>query len=164
MGLVHKHVAQPVPKYVLGGQAPLVRPIPNLESRPESPMERWCLFARVDPVNLSMLAAVTLVLIGGVHISQNPWILIPTVSAYVPAAVVSLYHYSWAIRVYGEEVVNLKQHGFHEEHALRRLHRYCPRQVFYVAATHVGFRNEARQLIERSPRSVKKFWWLPHWF
>ena len=131
-----------------------------MSGKEESLVERILKPVRINPL---MLAAGIAEIIVGVLLWDNDNFVVKNLDALLlgsGAVVLAMYFHE--IDRYRKEKRLLKQYGFSENHARNRMEWYCSRQTFYVACIEQGYRDEAKQIIEQTPKKQKKLAFLPH--
>lgn len=68
-------------------------------------------------------------------------------------------YYPFSVGCYLRDRRVLRRHGFDERYGKLRMEQYCSRQALYVASVENGFRDEVKNLINKTPCQMS---FLPH--
>lgn len=126
----------------------------------ETTLEKLLKPLRINPIPLG----ISLTGIGLNYALTGSDSTIGQVTSTLAAAVGGYYfaYYLWGVKCYFKDRNVLKKNGFDEEVGKKRMKHYCNRQAFNVASIENGYRDEAKCLIERTPREEKMYPYLPH--
>ena len=133
-----------------------------MSGKPESRLEKILKPIRINPVSFGIvIAGYGLSLL--TESSDNTFTqLAPHISNITTASFLGLYF--WSFNNYTTNKRIIKNYKFPSDlikHGKLRMEQYCDRQLFYVSAVENGLRNEALELINKTPKQNKRYNYLP---